>query len=119
MSNLDLFANVLRYGVFLTSGIGFGFMVMTNFIAFAVLRPPKKFGFLWWHVTSISLSFVLVGAVALDNIVERIGEPFTWRAPVMFIGTALYATAQFLIFKIERERLIQRRALEIVASRGS
>lgn len=114
MNYLDLFANALRYGVFISAGIGVGFMLMTNVIAFQVLRPPKKLGFLWWHVTSISLSFLMIGTVAMDNIVSRIGDPFTWRAPLMFVGTALYAVAQAIIFRVERSRLIQKKALEIV-----
>lgn len=112
---MQLFGDILRYAVFALSGVGVGFMLMTNVIAFKVLRPPRRLGFLWWHITSISLSITLIGAVAMDNLVSRIGEPFTWRAPTMFAGTALFTIAQVLIFKVERSRLINKRAAEIVA----
>lgn len=119
MPLVDQLADFFRYGVFAFSGVGVGFMLITNWVAFRVLRPPKQLGFLWWHVTSISLSILCMGAVAMDNIVTRIGEPFTWRAPTMFVGTMLFAVAQVLIFKIERGRLVEKRALEILASQGS
>lgn len=113
MPSLTLIADILRYGVFVEAGVGVGFMITTNFIAFHVLRPAGFLGFLWWHVTSISLSFMLIGSVALDNILYRIGDGFTWRAPVMFLGTTLFATAQLIIFKVERSRLITKQAVEI------
>lgn len=116
MSNLDLLADAMRYAVFALSGIGVGFMLMTNFLAFKVLRPPKRLGFLWWHVTAISLSIMMIGAVALSDIVDRIGGPFTWRAPVMFVGTLLYATAQVIIFRVERQRLVAKRGFDVALS---
>lgn len=112
---MTLLADFLRYGVFVLAGVGTGFMLLTNLIAFKALRTPQRLGFLWWHITSISLSFICVGAVAMDNIVDRIGDPVTWRAPVLFVGMVLYAAAQTIIFSIERERLIHKRAQEILA----
>lgn len=110
--------DLIRYLIFVFSGIGVGFMIMTNIIAYKVLRPPKRLGFLWWHVTSISLSFLMVGAVALDNVVGRIGEPFTWRTPMLLAGSMLFATAQVIIFGVERNRLVQKVAQIIIDKSG-
>lgn len=108
MAVLDL----LRYGIFALFGVGSAFMVITNIIAFNVLRPPKRMGFLWWHVTAISVAFLCIGAIALDTIVHRIGEPATWRLPVGITGFALFCIAQIIIFNVERNRLSQKTALE-------
>lgn len=110
---MDLHApDVIRFLIFAVAGVGAAFMVATNAIAYNVLRPPKKLGFLWWHVLAISLGFIFIGVVALDNILLRIGEPITWRVPVGFIGFTLFAVAQVIIFLIERGRLSQKKALE-------
>lgn len=87
-------------------GIGFAFMLATNVLAFKVLRPPKKLGFLWWHVTSISISFTLISLVALSRTLDRLGEGATWHTYATAIGISLYALAQTIIFNVERERYV-------------
>lgn len=105
----------IRFGVFATFGVGIGFMLLTNFIAWKVLRPAQKLGFLWWHVTSISLSFICIGIVATERVVSRLGDPPGWRSVLTLTGMTLYAVAQVIIFNVERSRLIQKRAFEKAA----
>lgn len=108
--------DTVRYAVFLTFGVGIGFMLLTNVMAFQVLRPPKKLGFLWWHVTSISLSFLSIGIVAAERVVGKLGDPPGWRSVLVLFGMTLYMTAQILIFKVERQRLVNSRATRMALS---
>lgn len=113
------FIDVLRVLLFVPFGIGVGFMAITNVIAFLVLRSPrerKKVSFLWWHVTAISLSFLMLGVVALDNVYNRLGMEPTWRVPVTLVGTTLFMVAQIIIFNIERQRLVQKRATDLAVA---
>lgn len=91
-------------------------MLMTNVIAFMVLRPPKKLGFLWWHVTSISLSFLCIGLVSVERVTGQLGNPPSWRTWVTLIGMLLFTTAQVIIFSVERQRLITQRAVAVAIS---
>lgn len=106
--------DVMRLLIFASFGIGIGFMVLTNMIAFMVLRPPKKLGFLWWHITSISLSFLCIGIVATERVAGDLGEPITWRTPLVLFGMLLYMVAQAIIFSVERQRLVLSRANAVV-----
>lgn len=111
--------DVLRFAIFGMFGIGVGFMLMTNVLSFWLLRPPKRLGFLWWHVTSISVSFVLIGIVATESAVSRIGAPPSWRTFLTLVGMFLFAVAQFLIFGVERKRLVEARAARVVVASAS
>lgn len=102
--------DLVRVLVFSTFGVGVGFMVLTNCIAFIVLRPPKAMGFLWWHVASISLSFLCLGSVGTWFVASRFGDPPGLASLVVLVGTILFAIAQILIFRVERGRLIFARA---------
>jgi hypothetical protein len=113
---LTLF-DFVRFAVFGTFGIGIGFMLMTNVMAFMVLRPPKRLGFLWWHVTAISLSFLCIGVVAADTVAERLGESEPgWRSALTLFGMTLYMVAQIIIFGVERQRLINSRAMSVAVA---
>ncbi len=103
--------DLIRYWSFLTFGIGCGFMLLTNYISFRVLRPPKKVGFLWWHVTAVSVSFACLGFISVEYVGGKLGDPPGWRSGVVVVGTSLFALAQVLIFNVERSRLVQKRAL--------
>ena len=105
--------DVVRYAVFLLFGAGLGFMTLTNILAFWVLRPAQKLGFMWWHVTSISLSFICIGIVATERVAGRLGDPPGWRTLLTVIGMALYAVAQAIIFTVERQRYVEKRAQQI------
>lgn len=111
MNSFDL----IRYAIFLTFGAGTGLMCITNVLAFKVLRPPKKLGFLWWHVTSISLSFICVGIVATERVVGTLGDPPGWRSVLVLFGMTLYCLAQFIIFRVERLRLVNSRAVTVAS----
>lgn len=112
--------DVVRYAIIALAGVGVAFMTMTNYLAFRVLRPPKKLGFLWWHVTSISVAWLLVGAVALDRVIGRLGEPLSWRSYAMLLGTGLFAIAQVIIFGVERQRYVNRQVRRLAGrSRAS
>lgn len=110
------FYDLLRYAIMALFGVGIGFMLMTNCIAFMVLRPPQRLGFLWWHVTSISISFLCLGLVSVERVVGSLGQPPTWRTWTVLAGTALFATAQAIIFSVERQRLIARRSLGVASA---
>lgn len=105
--------DVVRFAAFATFGVGAGFMVLTNIMAFMVLRPPKKLGFLWWHVTSISISFLCLGLVSVEHVSGKLGDPPGWRSAVVLFGTVLFLIAQIIIFRVERKRLIQKRAFDV------
>lgn len=114
---MDITSDFLRILLFIPFGVGVGFMLVTNIIAFQVLRPAQKLGFLWWHVTAISLSFMMIGVVAVETQAARLGEDSTsWRLPVTLAGTILFMVAQVIIFNVERQRLVQKRATQIVAA---
>lgn len=102
--------DVVRYLDFAMFGVGFAFMLITNILAFKILRSPRRFGFLWWHVTSISVSFVCIGSVALDSAFSRLGEDPTWRTPLIFVGFLLFMISQMIIFTVELERYAARTA---------
>ncbi len=97
---------IIRGLFFVVFGIGFAFMCATNVLAFRVLRPPKKLGFLWWHVTSISISFTLISLVALSRALESSGQSSSWQTYATAAGISLYAVAQTIIFNVERERYV-------------
>ncbi len=101
----------LRVAIFAVFGLGVGFMTVTNYIAYRVLRPPRQLGFLWWHVTAISLSFLLLGTVAVERVMREFGGPVRWFGWVTLVGSALFFVAQVLIFRIERSRLVEKQAV--------
>ncbi len=105
--------DALRYVVFCLFGVGCGFMLITNIMAFRVLRPPRGLGFLWWHITAVSLSQLCYGGVAVVAVAGRLGGPIVWATPVVLLGSVVFATSQVLIFRIERQRFV-----EHVARRG-
>lgn len=101
----------LRIATITLFGGGAGFMVLTNVIAFSVLRPPKKLGFLWWHVTSISLAWLMVGGSSAYVVFTNLGNPPGRITAFVLPGMALFFVAQVIIFMVERGRLASKRAL--------
>lgn len=97
-------------------GFGAALMLITNYVAFMVLRPPKQLGFLWWHVSAISLSFLCFGSVAISQTLERLnkdqGVGADWRTYVTALGVITFTVAQVIIFNVERRRLAHKIALE-------
>lgn len=110
--------DVLRVAIFAFFGIGLGFNIVTNYLAFQVLRPPKKIGFLWWHVTAISLSFIFISVAAIDRVIGQVGKPSTWISYLTVVGFLLYAVAQILIFQVERARFLQVQAQRVAIKVG-
>lgn len=103
--------DLLRVLAFATFGVGVGIMVVNNALAFQVLRPRARLGFLWWHVTAISAAFLCIGVVGLESVAGRFGTSPTWHSPLFVLGCSLFAVAQVLIFRVERARLVDKRAL--------
>lgn len=108
--------DIVRYAVFATFGVGVGLMALTNLIAFRVLRPPRRIGFLWWHITAISLSFLCLGVVSIEYVTGELGDPPGWRAATVLLGTTLFMVAQWIIFNVERQRLVNKQAIAVVDS---
>lgn len=108
--------DIVRFATFAAFGIGLGFMVLTNLMAFMVLRPPKQLGFLWWHVTAVSLSFLCIGIVAVEGVSGRLNDPLGWRSGLVLAGMTLYMVSQAMIFSVERHRLVVSRASEVAAT---
>lgn len=104
--------DIIRYLDFAMFGVGSAFMLITNVLAFKILRSPRKLGFLWWHVTSISISFVCIGSIALNSAFSRLGQDPTWRTPVIFFGFLLYMLSQIIISRVELERYAARIAMD-------
>lgn len=111
--------DVIRFIAFFTFGLGMGLCALTNVIAYKVLRPPERLGFLWWHVTSISLSFGCIGVVAVEAVASRLGNPPSWRGVVVLVGTTLFLVAQAIIFKVEKQRLVYQKAQAQLAAVAS
>ena len=112
-------ADYVRALAILIFGAGTGLMLATNYVAFRVLRPPKKLGFLWWHVTCISTSFFLLGLVCVDRVFTRLGDNASWQTVATFGGISLFLVAQVLIFNVERQRLTAKAALEKAGLAGT
>lgn len=110
--------DILRITTILLFGVGAGFMALTNVIAFNVLRPPRQLGFLWWHVTSISLAWLLVGGSAAYVVYTRLGNPPGFITAFVLPGMMLFAVAQVIIFQVERSRLAAKRSLQRAAGRS-
>lgn len=104
--------DILRFAFFAVFGLGAAFMLATNVIAYKVLRPPQHLGFLWWHVTAISISFLCFGAVVLSKSYENLGKDdlveADWSTYVTALGVLTYTIAQVIIFQVERSRLTQK-----------
>ncbi len=111
-------ADLLRFTIFALFGIGSGFMLMTNYMAYRVLRPPRRLGFLWWHVTAVSVSVLCFGTVAVVTVASRLGEAITWRTPTTLLGCILFATSQVIIFRVERQRLVEQVARRGISERA-
>lgn len=107
-----MFYDVIRYLDFAMFGVGCAFMLVTNVLAFKVLRTATNSGFLWWHVTTISLSFLCLGTVGVELAFSRLGEGPTWRTPVVFVGILLFMIAQCVIFYVELHRYASRMAAD-------
>jgi hypothetical protein len=106
--------DALRLVTFAAFGIGVGFMVVTNSIAFRVLRPAHRLGFLWWHVTAVSIASLCFGVVAVERVAGKVGDPSSWYGWVTLIGSVLFCVSQLLIFRVERSRLVEKQALRRV-----
>lgn len=105
-------ADAIRFSFFAVAGVGVALMLTVNVLAFRVLRPGKRLGFLWWHITAISSSFLCLMAVALDRSLERLGQGLTWHTVVTGVGLVLFTSAQAIIYNVERRRYAEKRALE-------
>lgn len=104
--------DIIRYLDFTMFGVGCAFMLITNVLAFKVLRSPGKRGFLWWHVTTISVSLLCLGTVCVDLVFSRLGKDPTWRTPTVFVGLLLFMISQFVIFQVELQRYASRVAAD-------
>lgn len=107
--------DLVRIGYIAIYAIGVALMLVTNVIAFMVLRPPKRLGFLWWHVSAISISFLCFGTVVLERTIRRLeGDPpvaADWRTYATALGVLTFTTAQVIIFSVERGRLAEAKAV--------
>ena len=101
----------LRFMICAILGLATGLMLMTNVVAFRVLRVPARLGFLWWHVTAISGAFLCFQAVVVDRVIRHLQTEPTWQTYVTLLGSALFLTAQVIIFNVERNRLSHYRAM--------
>ncbi len=104
-------ADAIRLVALVGAGFGVGLMAATNWAALRVLRPPRVGGFLWWHVTSISLAVTGLLTVAMNRIFTHFGEPIAWQTIVTLASVALLDVAMWIIFRIERRRYAAFRAL--------
>lgn len=105
--------NLIRYAYFAFFGFGVAFMLATNFMSFQVLRPPARMGFVWWHVSAISVSFLCFGVVIMEGVSRSLGSGLTWRTYVVGVGVLTFFAAQIIIFNVERQRWINKKALAL------
>ena len=106
------FIDFFRFVVFAEAGMALAFMVGTNIMTWRVLRPPRKRGFLWWHVLTICLGVICISIIALERVAGHLGSPPTWRTWVTLSGMTLILAAQWIIYHVEHARLVYRKAID-------
>lgn len=113
--------DLLRFVTMASFGVGFGFMILTNIISFIVLRRSRssKLRRLWWHVTMVSVAWILVGGVSAFVVFTRLGSPPGGLTTFVLPGMILFMIAQVFIFSTARERLAAKRALERAVIRSA
>lgn len=108
--NLIWIADVLRIaaGVLLaaTASLQLSIIIM----AWYVLRPAHKLGFLWWHILAVALSSFGLAFVAVSGSWGRFGLHITWHLPATMFFLSLHLTALVIIYRVERARFAEKRA---------
>lgn len=57
------------------------------------------------HVATIAASFVVLACSGMVELVLRIGESWTWRIPVLFLGFGLANIAQAVMYSVVKTHL--------------
>lgn len=105
--------DIVRFVIFAEAGVALSFMVGTNILAWKVLRPARKrVGFLWWHITTVSIGVICIGVIALERVLGKLGSPQTWRTWTTLVGMTSLAAAQTIIFHVERQRFVEKRVIQ-------
>ncbi len=100
--------DAVRFVIFALFGAGVGLMALTNVMAYRVLRPPRRIGFLWWHVSGVSVATFGYGLVAVAAVAGRLGGPAFWATPVVLVASIVFAFTQVIIYRIERQRYAEK-----------
>jgi hypothetical protein len=106
--------DLLRVVVLVLAGGGIGAMLVITWLAFRVLHPPRRPGFLWWHVLTVTLA---VSGLVVTTAGERLAmlqQPPDWRLPIALVSMVLLDIALVLIFRIEYERMVDKAARDKV-----
>ncbi len=113
MTLTDLF----RFAVIAMSGSAIGVMLVVTWLAWGVLRPARPLGFLAWHILAITASIVPLVVVAADATIARLHQPVTWRLPTLLFSLVVLNVAMWIVYQIEWQRLVDKKAREKVSSR--
>lgn len=58
----------------------------------------SRYRFLPWHIGFIASSFVLFATYGTVDMLDRLGDPLTWRAPYLSIAAGTGVVAQSFMF---------------------
>lgn len=106
------YADFYRIAEFVLGAAGIGFMVAVNVLAWKVLRPAKRLGFLWWHISTISVAYLCFLYVGFHYVFNRIAsnEGIDAVGYIFGLGLLLFTAAQIIIFNVEAQRYAEKRA---------
>lgn len=106
--------DLLRIAVIGATGLGIGLICVITVVAYSVLKPPAKLGFLVQHIIGIGIGVGGAMLLLAEFQLGRIGDPPTWRLPVTVAVISLIDMALVLVLRVERGRLVEKRAVERV-----
>lgn len=111
-----MLADLLRYTVVALAGAGLGMICVITAVAYHVLRPPQRLGFLVQHIIAIGIGVGGAMILLAEAVVGRLGQDVTWRLPATLAVLAIIDVALVVVYRIERRRLIEKRALARVGT---
>lgn len=108
--SLILIADVLRVAAGAMFTMSVAVQISIVFMAWQVLRPVHKLGFLWWHILAVALSTSGLAFVAVSGSWGRFGLHITWHLPATMFFLSVHLVALVIIYRVERSRLAEKRA---------
>lgn len=95
----------------------FGFTMGTAFVinknAWALKnRIAGNPGLVAWHISAVTFAMLLSYGWNVVEVITRIGEPITWRVPLLLVIGILFAAAMRLIYEVQTKRIRMSAAIE-------
>ena len=73
-------------------------------------------GLVPWHITAVTIAMLLSYGWNAHEVLIRVGDPFTWRVPLLLVIGVLYATAMRIIYVVQTRRIRLGKAIESITS---